>query len=200
MTDEVAALVLANNHRQTLALSLAHRRGFEDLGFEQMLMQKLESAGRLDRAVEFLPSDADLADRVRDGAALTRPEIAVLLAYAKNALFEELLDSGVPDDLYLAHELESYFPAPMRERFGTDIQSHRLRRDIIATRIVNAMIDFGGPSLMMRLPATSGADAAFAYAAVMVTFRLQDILKELHALDAKIGGALQLDLYAEVQN
>ncbi len=200
MTDEVAALVLANNHRQTLALSLAHRRGFEDLGFEQMLMQKLESAGRLDRAVEFLPTDADLADRVRDGAALTRPEIAVLLAYAKNALFEELLDSGVPDDAYLAHELESYFPAPMRERFRTDIESHRLRRDIIATRIVNAMIDFGGPSLMMRLPAASGADAAVAYAAVMVTFRLQDILKQLHALDAKIGGGLQLDLYAEVQN
>src|SRR5690606_21077210 len=94
----------------------------------------------------------------------------------------------------------SYFPAPMRERFRTDIESHRLRRDIIATRIVNAMIDLGGPSLMMRLPAASGADAAFAYAAVMVTFRLQDILKQLHALDAIIGGGLQLDLYAEVQN
>ena len=83
MTDEVARLVLRNNYQQTLALSLAQRRGLEDLGFQQRLMQMLEQHGQLDRAVEFLPDEMALAERRKRGEALTRPELAVLLAYAK---------------------------------------------------------------------------------------------------------------------
>ena len=83
MTDEVAALVLRNNYLQTLALSLAQRRGLEDLGFQQRLMQTLEQRGELDRAVEFLPDDMEIAERLRRQQPLTRPELSVLLAYAK---------------------------------------------------------------------------------------------------------------------
>ena len=101
MTDEVAALVLRNNYQQTLALSLAERRGLEDLGFQQRLMQTLEKRQLLDRAVEFLPSDMEIAERRRRAEPLTRPELAVLLAYAKLALHEDLLHSSVPDDPYL---------------------------------------------------------------------------------------------------
>src|SRR5262249_2977712 len=115
MTDEVGHLVLANNYRQTLALSLALRRGTEDLGFEHRLMQNLEGQGLLDREVEFLPDDADLARRAGDGQPLTRPELSVLLAYAKNTLFASLLETGVPDDPYLGRELVRYFLAPLRE-------------------------------------------------------------------------------------
>ena len=110
MTDDVAALVLRNNYLQPLAISLAERRGLEDLGFEQRLMQTLETAGELDRAVEFLPDDKEIAERRRRSQALTRPELAVLLAYAKLALHHELLQSNVPDDPYLGRELGRYFP------------------------------------------------------------------------------------------
>ncbi len=110
MTDEVARLVLRNNYQQTLALSLAQRRGLEDLGFQQRLMQTLESRGLLDRAVEFLPDDMALGERRKRNLALTRPELAVLLAYAKLTLYSELLDSNVPDDPYLGRELNRYFP------------------------------------------------------------------------------------------
>src|SRR5207237_2764914 len=98
MTEDVAALVLRNNYLQSLALSLAERRGLEDLGFEQRLMQTLEAASELDRVVELLPDDKEISERRRRSLALTRPELAVLLAYAKLSLNRDLLASNVPDD------------------------------------------------------------------------------------------------------
>src|SRR5262249_13991940 len=150
MTDEVGGLVLRNNYLQTLALSLAARRGTEDLGFQPRLIQSLEMAGALDRAVEFIPDDMEIAERRRRGVALTRPELAVLLAYAKLALKDELLDSTVPDDPYLGRELGRYFPKPVSERFRDAVTTHRLRREIIATQLANSMINRGGPSLVVR--------------------------------------------------
>ena len=158
MTDEVAALVLRNNYLQTLALSLAERRGLEDLGFQQRLMQTLEQRGELDRAVEFLPDDMELAERARRSQPLTRPELAVLLAYAKLALYADLLDSGVPDDPYLGRELGRYFPQDARARNIPDaLDKHRLRREIIATQLANSMINRGGPSLVVRIADQTGA-------------------------------------------
>ena len=119
MTDEVARLVLRNNYQQTLALSLAARRGLEDLGFQQRLMQTLEMHGQLDRAVEFLPDEMAILERRKRNLALTRPELAVLLAYAKLSLYGELLDSAVPDDPYLGRELERYFPRKCRSAMTT---------------------------------------------------------------------------------
>src|SRR5439155_2680468 len=97
MTDDVAALVLRNNYLQPLSLSLAEQRGLEDLGFQQRLMQTLEATGELDRRVEFLPDDKEIAERRRRSQALTRPELSVLLAYAKLSLDRELVESNVPD-------------------------------------------------------------------------------------------------------
>jgi glutamate dehydrogenase len=105
MTDDVAALVLRNNYQQTLSLSLVEQRGLGDLGYQQRLMQALEAAGELDRPVEFLPDDKEIAERQRRSQPLTRPELAVLLAYAKLSLYADLLESKVPDDSYLAREL-----------------------------------------------------------------------------------------------
>ncbi len=118
MTEEVAALVLRNNYLQTLALSLAERQAAEDLGFENRLMQMLEARDLLDRGVEFLPSDADIAERRAKKTGLTRPELAVTLAYAKLTLFDDLLASGVPDDPYLARELDRYFPQAAHRAFS----------------------------------------------------------------------------------
>src|SRR5208337_4915721 len=151
MTEDVAALVLRNNYLQTLALSLAARRGMEDLGFEQRLMQTLETAGALDRAVEFLPDDMEISERRRRSQALTRPELAVLLAYAKLSLNHELLSSDVPDDRYLGRELSRYFPKLVVESFPEAIEHHRLRREIIVTQLANSIINRGGPSFMVRI-------------------------------------------------
>ena len=160
MTDEVAALVLRNNYLQTLALSLAERRGLEDLGFQQRLMQTLEARGELDRAVEFLPDDMEIAERVRRQQPLTRPELSVLLAYAKLSLYADLLDSNVPDDPYLGRELGRYFPKAIAQKFPDALEQHRLRREIIATQLANSMINRGGPSLVVRIADQTGAAPA----------------------------------------
>jgi glutamate dehydrogenase len=203
MTDEVARLVLRNNYLQTLALSLSERRGAGNLGFARRLMQELERQGRLDRAVEYLPDDTALAERIRRGEALTRPELAVLLAYAKLALHDELLDSPVPDDPYLGRELERYFPVELRERFPEAIQTHRLRREIIATQLANAIVNRGGPTIITRLVDQTGADAptiAAAYAATRDSFGLTDLNGAVDALDGTVPGAVQLSLYEDLQD
>jgi glutamate dehydrogenase len=203
MTDEVARLVLRNNYQQTLALSLAARRGLEDLGFQQRLMQTLEMHGQLDRAVEFLPDEIALADRRKRNSPLTRPELAVLLAYAKLTLYSELLDSSVPDDPYLGRELGRYFPKEMSERYGDALHAHRLRREIIATQLTNSMINRGGATLIVRIADQTGAlpaAIAAAFAAVRNSFDLVALNGEIDALDNKISGKTQLDLYAAVQD
>src|SRR5262249_42468393 len=150
MTEEVAAVVLRNNYQQPLALSLVERRGLEDLGFQQRLMQTLEKRQLLDRAVEFLPNDMEIAERRQRAQPLTRPERAIVLAYGKLALHEDLLHTDVPDDPYLAHELVRYFPQSISRHFPDALEHHRLRRDIIATQLANSMINRGGPAVVVR--------------------------------------------------
>ncbi len=203
MTDEVAALVLRNNYLQTLALSLAERRGMEDFGFQQRLMQILEQRGELDREVEYLPDDVELADRLKQSQPLTRPEIAVLLAYAKLSLYSELLASTVPDDPYLGRELGRYFPQVLSQRFPEALQAHRLRREIIATQLANSMINRGGPSLVVRIADKTGAAAssiALAFAAARNAYDMPALNDGINALDGRVTGKAQLALYASVQD
>jgi glutamate dehydrogenase len=203
MTDEVASLVLRNNILQTLALSLAERRGMEDAGFLQRLMQILETRGLLDRGVEFLPDDIEIEERRRRMQAFTRPELAVLLAYAKLTLYGELLDSPVPDDPYLGRELGRYFPKALAERFPDALERHRLRREIIATQLANSMINRGGPSLTVRIADQTGATAsaiAAAFAAVRDSYGMPELNGEIDSLDGKVAGAAQLGLHAAVQD
>jgi glutamate dehydrogenase len=203
MTDEVARVVLRNNYQQTLALSLAERRGLEDLGFQQRFMQMLEIRGDLDRSVEFLPDEMALAERRKRNAALTRPELAVLLAYAKLSLYGELLDSTVPDDPYLGRELERYFPKEISKRYPDALHAHRLRREIIATQLTNSMINRGGATLIVRIADQTGAASpaiAAAFATVRNSYDLIELNSEIDALDNKITGKVQLDLYVAVQS
>ena len=203
MTDEVAALVLRNNYQQTLALSLAERRGLEDLGFQQRLMQTLEARSELDRAVEFLPDDLELGERQRRMQPLTRPELAVLLAYAKLSLSEQLQESSVPDDPYLGRELNRYFPQAVSGRFPDALEHHRLRREIIATQLTNSMINRGGVTLIVRIADQTGASAdriAAAFAAVRNSYDLTGLNTEIEQLDNLIAGDLQLNLFMAVQD
>ncbi|MFG1248052.1 NAD-glutamate dehydrogenase [Xanthobacter flavus] len=203
MTDEVARLVLVNNYDQTLALSLAELKGADDLAFQQRLMQMLEARGELDRSVEFLPSDAEIADRRSRGEHLTRPELAVLLAYAKLALKDDLIGSSVPDDAYLSGELVHYFPHELQDRYPHAIETHRLHREIIATGLANAIVNQGGPSAMARISDQTGGDAASiarAFAAVRDSYHLPELTAAIDALDNKVDGHVQLQLYAAVQD
>ena len=203
MTGEVAELVLANNYRQTLAISLAERRGFEDFGFQQRLMHELETRGFLNRAIELLPDDAALAERQKAGKPLTRAEIGVLLAWVKIALTGDLVASDLPDDVALARELTDYFPAAMRERFAGDIAAHRLRREIVATRIANEVINAAGPTALTRVADRTGAAPAAiarAYAAVREAFGLAALTRRIDSLDNRVSGDAQLELYRAVQD
>ncbi|WBL78364.1 NAD-glutamate dehydrogenase [Bradyrhizobium xenonodulans] len=203
MTEEVGALVLRNNYLQTLALSLAERKGVAEIGFLTRLMQSLEQRGLLSRAVEFLPDDAAVTERTRRSQLLTRPELAVLLAYAKLTLYDDLLATGVPDDPYLARELSQYFPRQVQEQFPTAVQLHRLRREIIATSLANAVINRGGPACAVRLTDETDADIAtivMAFVAVDESYGLRGLNAAIDALDTRIDGQLQLGLYAAIQD
>jgi len=203
MTEDVAALVLRNNYLQTLAISLAERRGMEDFGFLQRLMQNLEARQLLDRSVEFLPDDMALTERRRRSQPFTRPELAILLAYAKLSLYDDLLESAVPDDPYLAREMVRYFPKAIAARFPDALEHHRLRREIIATQLGNSMINRGGPSLMVRIADQTGAAPAAiasAFAAVRDSYAMSALNSAIDALDNTIVGKVQLELYAAVED
>ena len=202
MTDEVAEACLENNYLQSLAISLGERHGVSDLGFQTRLMRSLEGSGLLDRDIEFLPDDTEIAEREMAGEGLCRPELAVLLAYAKIDLFNELVASKVPDDPYFEHELESYFPKTLLKNYPAEIASHRLRREIIATRLTNAIINRGGASMASRLKDTTGLaadDVVLAFTAVQAVFGLEKLFEKIDQLDNKLPGDVQLDLYLRVQ-
>src|SRR5690606_11607601 len=133
MTDEVAALVLRNNYLQTLAISLTERKGVDNREELSRLMTVLEATGQLNRKVEMLPTEVAMAERYQAGGGLTRPEIGVLLSYAKLVLFDEVVASNLPDDPYFTDVLMGYFPVRMQKDFADEIRGHRLHREIIAT-------------------------------------------------------------------
>jgi glutamate dehydrogenase len=203
MTDDVAVGALRNNYQQSLALSLAERRGAADLGYLQRLMQVLEGRGVLDRRREALPSNAEIAQRQAAGRGLTRPELAVLLSNAKIVLIEDLLATDVPDRPALRALIGIYFPRVLSERYCADVAAHRLRREIVATLLTNAMINRGGPAYVVRLTDETGRplpDIAGAFLVARSAYGLPEIWQQIDALDNKVKGAVQLDLYARVQD
>ena len=199
MTDDVAELVLRNNYQQTLSISLTKLAGITDFDNQTRYMQELEARGLLDRAVEDLPNDTQLEERRHDGDLLTRAEIGVVMAYAKITLFDDLIDSKVPDDPYLESELFRYFPPQMQKKYATEIKGHKLRREIIATLVCNAMINRGGATYLERVQGQTGArtpDIARAYIVAREAFQMQSLNARLDALDTKINGTKQLELYS----
>ena len=201
MTEEVASLVLANNYQQTLSISVTRRRGLPELAHQERFMQALEARGLLDRVVEVLPSSAAVAEREARGEPLTRAEIGVLLAYAKLVLFDDLAASGLPDDPYFEADLIGYFPDRMAKKYAAEIKGHRLRREIIATVLANDAINRGGPTFVTRMQDLTGRTAAEVVAAFVVVrdgFDLPVLYAQIDALDTKVDGALQLELYRTV--
>ncbi|MCA0060584.1 NAD-glutamate dehydrogenase, partial [Mesorhizobium sp. B261B1A] len=201
MTGEVGELVLSNNYQQTLALSIARKRGLADIAHQARFMSALEARGLLDRTVETLPSPAALAERETRGEPLTRAELGVLLAYAKIVLFSDIVASDVPDEPHFDRDLMGYFPDRMAKKYAAEIHGHRLRREIIARVVANELVNRGGPSFVNRLREATGrtaADVVRTFAVVRDGFALPALYREIDALDNQIDGQMQLDLYQAV--
>src|ERR1043165_1659405 len=189
MTDEVAALVLRDNYFQTQSLSVTGTLAPALLDAQERFIKTLEKAGRLNRALEFLPSDEELAERRAAKPGLTSPERAVLLAYAKIALNDELVGSNVPDDPWVATALERYFPTPLRGRYKAQIYAHPLRREIIATHVANSMVNRVGSTLLHRMQEETGAaapDVVRAYLIVREVFGFVELWRASEALDYQV--------------
>ncbi len=197
MTNEVAALVLQDNYYQTQALDIACHRPLYVLDGQQRLMHWLEGGKRLNRAIEFLPTDQEIAQRRARKQGLTAPENAVLMAYAKMAVFDELVASNLPDDPFYGRALQAYFPQALRERFAQAMHAHPLKREIIATFITNTVINRTGATFVNFLAAESGAataDVIRAFTLAREIFDLEPLWDQIDALDYQVGSTLQLDL------
>ena len=184
MTDDVAALCLRDNTFQNQVLGVTAMRGVDLLDEQQRYLRHLVAAGRLNRALEFLPDDDTLAERAKTGTGLTTPELAVLLAYGKMELYDQVLGSDVPEDPYIASTLQRYFPAQLGERYPEALQRHPLRREIIATHVVNSMVNRVGPTFVHRLNEETGAAAPDIVRAYLGTRQIFDLVPLWQANDA----------------
>jgi len=198
MTDEVAALVLRNNYLQGQALSVLEQRARERLAEYQGLVRALERGGHLNRAIEYLPDDEEFAERRKQRLGLTRPELAVILAYSKIWLSNHLLDSDLPDDAYFANEVQRYFPAPLRKRYTRQIPRHRLKREIVATQTTNSLVNRMGPVFVTRAQQDTAAEPsviARAYTIAREVFAMRALWVDIEALDNRVAAEVQYGMF-----
>ncbi|WP_201584433.1 NAD-glutamate dehydrogenase [Psychrobacter jeotgali] len=197
MTDSVAKLVLRQNYLQPQALELSQIRASANLSDHQRFIQMLEGEGRLDRAIEYLPSDEEIARRQKAGTGLTNPELAVVMAYGKMWVYDNLLLSDLPDAPYFINELRKYFPDELVERFFDEMTKHRLNREIISTYLTNSVVNRLGIEALFRLHEETGQTLATiirAYAITREVFEVKDAWQLLESLDNKVDATLLLKL------
>jgi glutamate dehydrogenase len=192
--------VLRDNYLQTQAISVTHQLGAHLLDRMARFMRTLQKSRRLDRQIESLPDDEELAERMSRRIGFTRPELAVLLAYAKIDLYEELLRSDLPDDPALGGDLVRYFPGPLREKFAPEIAGHRLRREIVATLVTNEIINRAGIAFAHEVADRTGMPAGEIARAFLVSrevFDLPALWRQVEALDNGAPAVLQAALLVE---
>ena len=198
MTDEVGLLVLQDNYYQTQALSVAGREAVALVDGEGRLIRWLERAGRLNRPLEFLPSETEIAERKALGQGLTSPERAVLLAYSKMWLYEELLASDIPEDALVANLLVDYFPEPLQQRHADAMTRHPLRREILATHLTNLLVNRIGATFVHRLMEETDARPADIVRACLHArdvFGLSDLWARIDKLDNHVDDAVQARMF-----
>ena len=206
MTDEVADLVLRHNYQQSQAISVAEAQAADEHDRLERFMRALErpekGGGRLDRAVEYLPDTAAMRARAANKQWLTRPELSVLLAYAKIDLTDQILDSSLPDDPLLEEELVRYFPTTLQQKFDAELRHHRLRREIATLQVVNSLVNRCGPTFVRTVAQRTGASAAaiaHAFAVVRDAWKLRDLWVEIEALDATLKAEAQIRMLVASQ-
>ena len=197
MTDDVARLVLRDNYDQNVVLGNAGQQAHVMLPVHRRMIGALVAQGRLDRELEFLPSDAEMDRRAEEGIGLTSPELSVLVAYAKMWLSDAVLASDVPDDPWCHRVLAGYFPDQLVERFESRLAAHPLRREIITAQLVNDLVARGGITFAFRAAEETGVAAdqvVRAYVISREVFGQSDYMAAVEALDTVVPTAAQAQL------
>lgn len=197
MTDSVAELVLRDNYRQTQAISLLEYQAASRAQEYERFIREFEAAGRLDRALEFIPTQEELLERRAQGKALTRPELSVLVSYSKAALKEQLVDAEMQPDVCLSGALQQAFPARLVELYPAEVQEHRLHREIVATQIANDIVNRMGLNFIPRQQSATGAsvaDVACAYAAAMDVYRIPELWERIENVSDAVAAQHQMDM------
>ncbi|UJF24419.1 NAD-glutamate dehydrogenase [Suttonella sp. R2A3] len=201
MTEEVGDLVLRQNYMQPQTIEVSAYRP-EKIGDYVRIMHQLEREGRLDRAIEFLPEDAEVEQRKKAGQGLTNPELAVMLSYSKMWVYDHLLESDLPDNVYFRRELPRYFPQTLHERFSDSMPDHRLHREIICTYLTNSLVNRMGISFVFRAVEETGesvASIASSYALAREVFGVRRYWRMIEAMDNKIDANKQIELELTVR-
>ncbi len=201
MTEDVSRLVLANNYRQTQAITMAEAECLSQMEEYKGFIHDLEERGRLDRLIEFLPDNEVINERQQSGKGLTRPELSVLISYSKADLKETLLASDIPDDAYLARELRTAFPPQLVDGFGEALAEHRLNREIVATQLANYLINMMGITFVNRQQKSTGVNAPKIVRSFVIArdiFDGEQLWSDIESLDYVIGNELQQELMGEV--
>jgi glutamate dehydrogenase len=202
MTDEVGELVLDDNRAQTLTLAIARRQALPMVNVHARYLNALEAEGWLNRQLEFMPTDKQIAERQALGMGLTTPEFAVLLAYTKTTNIDLMVASNLPDDPYFEPELQRYFPRPLPEKYREYIARHRLRREIIATQIGNQMVNISGISFDHRILEDTGVgvvETTRAWVAARDVLGMGMIWEQIDALSNDVHLDVQLELFMEAR-
>ena len=201
MTDEISTLVLANNYQQVQAISIAQTQSVQRIDEYRRFIQSLESNGRLNRALEFLPSEDEINERKVSGQGLTRPELSILLSYSKSLVKQKLAESLLCDDAYIAKEIATAFPNQLVEQYWDKINQHRLRKEIVATQVANSLVNYMGITYIQRMVDASGAselEIARAFVAARDIFQLDSLWKEIQALDYQVKSSIQIEMMIEL--
>ena len=201
MTEEVIEHVLNNNYQQAQAISMAEMHSYKNIKLQSELIQDLERNYGLDRAVEYLPDQETIERRLAKGKGLTRPELCVLLSYAKITFTKNLMKSNIPDNPDIKIWLTNYFPKPLQKKYNTEIMRHRLAREIISTTIANSLINRMGPTFIKSTIDKTGASCAKitqAYIIVREIFDLPQLCASIEAMDNKVHAKIQLKAINEI--
>jgi len=197
LTDEIAKLVLNDNYQQALVMSYTAFGAKKSLSLHANYIKELESLGIINRKVEFLPDEKTLADRKANGESLTRPELAVLLAYTKIHIKQSILDSDLPEDPFFHEQLKSAFPPSISKKYYSAMKKHGLHRDIIATQLSNHLVNEMGITFVYRLQIETGAsikEIIRAYAIASSIYATTELQKIVESLDFKLPMADQYDM------
>ncbi|GAA6204361.1 NAD-glutamate dehydrogenase [Thalassotalea sp. SU-HH00458] len=202
MTDEVSEIVLDDCYRQTHSLSITNQRGVNQLKEQTRFIHDLERSGKLDRALEFIPNDEELADRLAQGKGLTRPELSVLLAYSKMVLKEDLVCPEITDNPYHDRLLIEAFPKQLQNKYSAEMQDHPLRAEIIATQLANNIGNDMGFNFVNRMNEETGApvaEIANCYAMASAIFEMSQVWKSISDLDNKISTMVQTEMLFQLR-
>ena len=202
VTDEVGRQVLVDNYEQNVLLGLERKLAIPMVGVYQRLIREMEHAGQLNRAIEYLPTDKEIATRETTGQGLFSPELAVVAAYVKIVLTEHIDASSLPGESWFAGPLRGYFPAAIASKLSGALAEHPLSREIVTTRVVNDMVNRAGTTFVFRALEETGTDieqVARAYAVTREVFDLESIWADIEALDNKIPTTAQDAAYFELR-